>query len=156
VNRLERWSLHLAAFATALTGITYGWARYFGQRLGEFGLEPHPWQGLAQHTHVLTGPVLLFLLGMAVKGHALPAFHTKGQKDQAAGLGLTLVLTPMVLSGYALQVCADPKWRTAIAWIHGPSALLFLFAYGAHLWMARRRALRTQPREVMIEMHSHP
>jgi len=156
VNRLERWSLHLAAFLTALTGLIYGWARYYGQRMGEFGLEPHPWQGFVQHAHVLTGPVLLFLLGMAVKGHAMPALSARGAKDQAAGLALTLILTPMVLSGYALQVCADLRWRTAIAWVHGPSALLFLLAYGAHLWMARRRALRTQPGEVMIEIHSHP
>lgn len=156
MNRLERWSLHVAALATAITGLGYGWARYFGQRLGEFGPEPHPWQGLFQHAHVLTGPVLLFLLGMVLKGHALPASGTGKQPGSTAGLGLLLILAPMVLSGYALQICVDPRWRMAMAWIHGPLALVFLLAYATHLLTARRRALRTAPREVMMEIPLQP
>ena len=69
MTALERWSLHLGAFLTALSGVAYGWLRYFGRAAGEFGLEPHPLQALAQHLHVLAAPVLLFALGMAVRGH---------------------------------------------------------------------------------------
>ncbi|MBK8794661.1 MAG: hypothetical protein IPN59_16440 [Holophaga sp.] len=152
----ERWSLHLAALITALSGLTYGWTRYFGQHLGEFGPEPHPLQGLFQHAHVLAGPVLLFLLGMTLKGHAFPAVSVGKTKGRKAGLGLIAILAPMVLSGYALQVCVDPRWRTAFAWIHGPLALLFLLAYFAHLFTTRRRALRTRPAEVMMEFRTHP
>ena len=62
---LERWSLHLAALATAGTGLLDGLLRWFGQRAGEFGPEPHPWLGMAQHLHVLLAPLLLFALGMS-------------------------------------------------------------------------------------------
>lgn len=148
---LERWSLHLAALLTAISGLGYGWTRYFGQRLGEFGPEPHPLQALFQHTHVLTAPTLLFALGMVVKGHALPALRSRKAQGWKAGLALTLLLAPLILSGYCLQVCVDPHWRAAFAWAHGPLALLFLLAYATHLVTSARRALRSQPREVMME-----
>lgn len=153
---LERWSLHLAALTTALSGLAYGWARYFGQRVGEFGPEPHPWQGFFQHAHVLTGPVLLFCLAISLKGHALPALGAGKTRSRRAGQGLMLLIAPMILSGYALQICVDPRWRSAIAWIHGPTALLFLLAYLTHLLTTRRRALRTRPPEVMMEIRTHP
>ena len=76
---LERWSLHLGALLTGLSGLAYGWLRYYGRVPGEFGIEPHPLQGLVQHFHVLTAPLLLFALGMAVRGH----FAMKLRTDSA-------------------------------------------------------------------------
>lgn len=154
MTTLERWSLHLAALLTALTGLAYGWARYFGGRPGEFGPEPHPLQGLFQHAHVLTGPALVFALGVMVKGHALPALRAHAPKGRASGLALGLLIAPLILSGYALQVCVDPRWRAAIAWLHGPLALLFILAHLAHTTVGRLRALRTRPREGMMETQS--
>ena len=156
MNSWEKWSLHLAAAATAITGLGYGWARYFGQRAGEFGPEAHPLQGFLQHSHVLTGPVLLFLLGMALKGHALPAVATGRARGRALGPCLILILAPMILSGYALQCSVSPGWRTAFAWMHGILTLVFLVAYMVHLLTARQRALRTRPSEVMMEIPSQP
>lgn len=151
MNALERWSLHLAALATAATGLLYGWTRYFGSRLGEFGPEPHPWQGVFQHAHVLASPFLVFALGMLVKGHALPALRARKAEGRGTGLGLLLLLAPLVLSGYLLQVVVDPAWRTAFAWIHGPLALLFLLAWAGHLLAPRLRALRARPLPGMLE-----
>jgi len=156
MNSWEKWSLHLAVAATALTGLGYGWARYFGQKAGEFGPEAHPLQSLLQHAHVLTGPVLLFLLGMALKGHALPAFANGQARNRALGPGLILILAPMILSGYALQCSVSPGWRAAFAWIHGLLTLVFLAAYVIHLLTARQRALRTRPSEVMMEIPWQP
>lgn len=139
----ERWSLHLAALATAGTGLMDGLLRWFGMRMGEFGPEPHPWLPAAQHLHVLTAPLLLFALGMTVRGH-LQAKLKRGSEGRRTGLGAAFLIAPMVLSGYAVQVVTSPAWRTAFSWAHGISAGLFLLAYLGHLFIPHAQVeLRT-------------
>ena len=141
MTRLEKWSLHLAALLTAATGLGYGWLRYFGQVQGDFGPEPHHLQPLVQHLHVLTGPLLLFALGMIVRGHLWPKLRGGRAEGRRTGLFLGLVIAPMVLAGYGVQVATEPAWRNGLAWIHGITSLLFLAAYLIHLfltWKLRR------------------
>lgn len=128
----ERWGLHASALVTAVTGALDGGLRWFGQRMGEFGPEPSPWLGPAQHAHVLAAPLLVFTLGVLVRGHLVPRLRG-GASGRATGLALAACLAPMVLSGYAIQVVVDPAWRTGWSWAHGVSASLFLLAYFGHL-----------------------
>jgi hypothetical protein len=132
MSPLERWSLHVAALATGATGLLDGGLRWFGQRRGEFGPEPNPWLGLAQHLHVLVAPLLVFTLGIMVRGH-LRVRLRGGTGGRATGLALAAFIAPMVVSGYAVQVAVNPAWRTACSWAHGLSASLFLLAYLGHL-----------------------
>ena len=132
MSALERWSLHITALLTAGTGILDGGLRWFGQRMGEFGPEPSPWLGLAQHLHVLVAPLLVFTLGVLVRGH-LWARLRAGTGGRRTGLGIAFLIAPMVLSGYAVQVAVDPAWRAACSWSHGISAGLFLLAYAGHV-----------------------
>ena len=132
MSALERWSLHITALLTAGTGLLDGGLRWFGQRMGEFGPEPSPWLGLAQHLHVLVAPLLVFTLGVLVRGH-LWARLRAGTGGRRTGLGIAFLIAPMVLSGYAVQVAVDPAWRTALSWSHGISAGLFLLAYAGHV-----------------------
>ena len=132
MNPLERWSLHLAALATAGTGLVDGLLRWFGARPGEFGPEVHPWLATAQHLHVLVTPLLVFTLGMMVRGHMWSRLG-KGPEGRSTGLGLAIVIAPMVLSGYGIQVVSSPVYRTALAWVHSCSTGLFLLAYFGHL-----------------------
>jgi hypothetical protein len=133
VSLLERWSLHLSALVVGLSGLVYGWLKYFHQRMGDFGPEPYPFQGLARHLHVLAAPVLVFALGMLVRGHVLPALRGAGTSGRRTGLLAAGILAPMILSGYGVQVCVDPGLHGVLAWIHGPASILFLVAYGAHV-----------------------
>ena len=144
MTALERWSLHLGALLTALSGLATGWLRTFGRVAGEFGPEPHPLQGLAQHLHVLAAPLLLFALGMAVRGH-LAAKLRAGAERRGTGLGLGLLILPMVASGYLLQVAVAPGWRLAWAWVHGPASLLFLVAYLGHGLQALKAWVQRAP-----------
>ena len=139
MTRLERWSLHACALAMGATGLLYGWLKYWHQRAGDFGPEPYPLQGWSQHAHVAAGPFMVFALGMMVKGHVLPALRAGGRRGRATGLGLAAILAPMVLSGYGVQICVDPVWRTGLAWVHGPAAVLFLLVYLVHLFRPRTR-----------------
>ncbi len=146
MTALERACLHLSAFLVAATGMVYGGLRYFGQRMGEFGLEPHPLQGLLQHLHVLTAPALVFTLGMLLRGHVQPMLRRGPPVGKRTGLGSILTVAPMVLAGYGVQVAVDPAWRTALAWVHGLSSLAFLAAYLVHL--ARTWTLARQDRDL--------
>lgn len=143
MSPLERWSLHAAALLTAGTGALDGGLRWFGQRMGEFGPEPSPWLGLAQHLHVLVAPLLVFTLGVLVRGHLRTRLRT-GPSGRATGLALAAFIAPMVLSGYAVQVAVDPAWRIVLSWSHGLSAGLFLLAYAGHVLRAIL-VLRTAP-----------
>jgi hypothetical protein len=133
MSRLERFSLHLATLAMGATGLLYGWLKYFHQRAGDFGPEPYPLQAWAQHGHVLAGPLMVFALGVMVKGHVMPVLRAGTVRGRLAGLWTAWMAAPMVLSGYALQVCVEAGTRKAVAWVHGPLALVFLAGYGIHV-----------------------
>jgi len=133
MSPFERACLHASAALAALTGMLYGWLRYFGVRAGEFGPEAHPWQGVAQHLHVLVVPLLVFALGGLFRGHFLPMWRSGKLSGRLTGSFLVLGLAPMILAGYAAQVSVDPVWRSAFAWIHGISSLAFLAGFVAHL-----------------------
>lgn len=145
MNRLDRWVLHLAALLAGGTGLAYGWLRYFGERAGEFGPEAHPWQPATQHLHVLVTPLLVFALGMVVRGHLLPMLRAGRALGRRSGLLLGAVLAPMVLGGYGVQVVVDPGLRRVLAWVHGVPSLLFLGAFGVHALRARLAARRVAP-----------
>jgi len=142
MGRMERWSLHLSALAVILTGLGFGWLKYAHQRLGEFGPEPYPLQGWLRHGHVLAAPVLVFAFGLLVRGHVLPALRAATSAGRRTGLGSALLLAPMILSGYGLQVCVDPVWHLALAWTHGLTSLAFMLAFGLHLLRPLARAYR--------------
>jgi len=137
VRGLERWSLHLGTLLTGLSGLVYGWLRYYGRVPGEFGIEPHPLQGLVQHFHLLAAPLLLFALGMAVRGHLATKLRAGSREGRRTGLGLGFLIFPMVAAAYLVQVATAPGWRLAWAWVHGVASLLFLIAYLAHGVRAR-------------------
>lgn len=139
----ERRTLHASAAVTAVTGGVYGWFRYFGQRMGDFGPEPSPWQGTWLHAHVLVAPLLLFVLGVIVRSHLLVKLRAGGREGRRTGVALGLLLAPMVLSGYGIQVVVDADWHLVLAWIHGIASLVFVVGYALHLiaiWRYRRLA----------------
>lgn len=153
MTSLERGSLHASALLTGATGLLYGWLRYFGQRAGEFGMEPHPLQALVQHLHLLASPLLVFALGMVVRAHVVPMWRSGGAVGRASGIALALILAPMVVAGYGVQVATSQPWRLTLAWIHGGSSLAFLAAYGAHLMAPTVASVRANPEEDGISLN---
>ncbi|HJV90468.1 MAG TPA: hypothetical protein VJ623_09200 [Holophagaceae bacterium] len=149
MSRFERWALHLGAWLTGLSGLGYGWLRYFKVVPGEFGPEPHPMQGALQHAHVLAAPLLLFALGMMVRGHFAAKLRVRSREGRRTGWVLAALILPMVAAGYGVQVVTDPRWRTGLAWLHGVASSLFLLAYLGHGlrfgWLARRSELGSAP-----------
>ena len=120
----ERWVFRAAFAASLLTGLLYGWVRFFGERLGEFGPEPHPWQSTLQHLHVLAVPTLVFGFGLLLRAHVLPSLReTKARRP--SGLLLLGLMAPLVFSGYLRQTSVSPFWQGLWSWTHIISGCLF-------------------------------
>ena len=114
MRRLERWSLRIGFFLGGLTGVVYGWLRYFGSVKGDFGPEPSPWQPFWQHAHVLAAPVLLFALGVAVRGHVQGMLGRGVRRGRRTGLVLLVVAaTPQEAKILARAKVLDGKCWTA-------------------------------------------
>ncbi len=139
VRAFERWNLHAGALLAGVSGLIYGWLRYYGRVAGEFGPEPHPLQGLVQHLHVLTAPLLLFALGMTLRGHFASKLRQGHRDGRRSGLALALLILPMVAAGYLVQVAVGPVWRWVFAWVHGLTSLAFLAFYLGHALRAWQR-----------------
>ena len=135
----ERWSLRVGFVLAGLTGGVYGWLRYWGGVQGDFGPEPSPWQPFWQHAHVLAAPLLLFALGIAVRGHVSGMLGHGVRRGRPTGLMLAALGAPMVLGGYAVQVVTAAGVRAALGWIHAAVGALFAVIYLAH-WTKPRPA----------------
>ena len=135
---MARAAFRWAAALVVLSGLGYGWTRYFGTRMTEFGPEAHPWQATLQHAHVLAGPAAVFMLGWMAAAHGVPAARTGGRTGRRSGLLLGLGGGGLALSGALVQVAVDPRVRTALGWVHGGLALLVMAGGATHLVIARR------------------
>ena len=100
---------------------------------------------------MLASPFLLFTLGVLVRGHVQPMLRRGAAVGRATGLFTVLVLAPMVLSGYGLQVAVSPAWRNGLAWVHGIASLLFLAGYAVHLGRTWEQARLDREREQTME-----
>jgi len=139
MTRAQAWTLHVANALVGGTGLVYAWMRYVAEADDPFAVVNHPWQPAVQHAHVLVAPLLVFAVGMVWTGHAWHHYRSRTAHRRRTGLSLGLLFLPMAASGYALQVCADERWRLAWVWCHGLASALWVVATAAHL-LGRRRA----------------
>jgi hypothetical protein len=127
-----------------VSGLAYGYLRYFAVVAGEFGPQPHPWRAFAQHAHVLTAPALLLALGVALRGHISGMLRHGVTKGRRTGLVLAGLSVPMVFGGFLIQVVTSSATRSVVGWAHSAVSVLFVLLYGVH-W-AKPRALDGRPR----------
>ena len=139
MRRFERWGLRLGFVLGGVTGVVYGALRYFGQTNGEFGPEPSPWQPFWQHAHVLAAPVLLFALGIAVRGHVFGMLNRGVRRGRRTGLVLAGLLSPLAIGGYAVQVVTGASLRAVLGWSHAVLGVAFVVLYAVH-WAKPRSA----------------
>jgi hypothetical protein len=76
--------------------------------------------------------VLLFALGIAVRGHVQGMLGRGVVRGRRTGLVLLGLAVPMVLGGYAIQVVTTVGVRNALGWIHAAVGALFTVLYAVH------------------------
>ncbi|MGH7151930.1 MAG: hypothetical protein ACREIU_14585 [Planctomycetota bacterium] len=137
MSRLEAWLLHAATALVVGTGAAYAVFRYVLEPADPFAVASHPLEPAVQRLHVLSAPLLLFLVGVVWQRHVLKGLRSGRPPRRRTGLTLALSLLPMVASGYLLQVAVDPVWRGRWGVVHLATSAAWTVGYIAHLFGPR-------------------
>lgn len=132
--RLARWQIMLLTISGSLlwlSGAAWLLLHYFGRVEGEFGLESNPLEPWLLRLHGLVMiPALLGFGGLFV------VHVPKGWKDvpqRRIGLGLTIFVMILIVSGYLLYYVGDDAlrhWTSIAHWSIGlGTPLIFIWHY---------------------------
>lgn len=126
MSRWERWSFHVLIILVSVTGVLYFWMKYLMEDGDPFSLVNHPLQSLVLDLHIMASPFLIFVVAGVIYSHVIQKLSDRNISNRRSGLAALLCFAPMVLSGYFLQVAADP-------WVYRVSLLLHLLTGGIFL-----------------------
>ena len=105
-----------------------------------FSVVNHPWQPHVLAAHVLTGPVVVFAIGLITREHIVGRFlDGRPARGRASGIATILLAAPMIASGYLLQVTTDEAVRLGFVVAHVSSGLLFAILLVGHILAAPGR-----------------
>ncbi len=133
MSRTQLVWLHLSIALTAITGIVFAVMKYFMKSEDELALANHPWQPHMLAAHVVVAPLVLFILGWTFSNHMLPKYRFGNGGNRKSGLWSMLLIVPMALSGYLLQIATADALRQAMEIAHWVSSGLFMVGYVIHL-----------------------
>jgi hypothetical protein len=132
VTRAEAWGLHASTALVGVTGLVYGWMRYFAQSEDPFSLVNHPAEPLWRAAHIVCAPALVFACALVWRDHVWTRVCSGLRPRRRTGLVLAASLGPMIASGYFLQVSAEQVWRTGWLAVHLFASLVWLPLYLVH------------------------
>lgn len=124
--------VHFAVAVVAVTGVIYGWMRYFATSDDPLALVNHPLEPTLQSWHLLTAPLLVFAVGVLWRTHVWGKLVSGNRDRRRTGLLLALLFAPMCMTGYALQVTVHETWRSVWVWTHVTTSCAFALIYVAH------------------------
>ena len=133
MSRIQLVWLHLAVALTTITGAVFAYMRYFMTTEDEFAVANHPLQPHLLSAHVVVAPLLLFLLGWTFSNHMLPKYRFGNGANRKTGMASMLLIAPMTISAYLLQIATHEALREAMAIAHWISSAVFVIAYAVHL-----------------------
>lgn len=133
MSRIQIGWLHVSVALTTLTGIVFAYMKYFMTPVDEFAVVNHPFQSHMLAVHVVIAPLALFVLGWVFSSHMLPKYRFGDGSNRKSGVGAMILIVPMALSGYLLQVSTSEALREAMAIAHWISSGVFAVAYLIHL-----------------------
>ena len=140
MSKLQLFWLHLTVALTAITGVVFAVMKYILKSADEFAVVNHPLQPHMLAIHVVAAPFALFILGWTFSNHILPKYRFGNGKNRRSGIAQSLLIIPMALSGYLLQVSVEEALREAMAWAHWITSGVFVIGYLIHLINGRSDA----------------
>ena len=135
MKRIDYILFYISNALVAVTGLVYGYFRYFHPLEDPFSIVSHPWQPHLQHLHILFAPILIFFLGHLFYRHAWLHWKKGEQEGRMSGLVLVLCILPMIFSGYGIQVSVGELSRQVWIWIHGIVSLFWIGVFLFHIWV---------------------
>ena len=154
MSRAQVLYLNLCVLLTTLTGGVFAFMKYAMKSDDPFAAANHPLQPHMLSLHVIVVPLLLFGLGWAFGNHIWPKFRYGNGGNRPSGLWSMLLLVPMTLSGYLMQIATNDSIRQAMAVAHWITSGLFVIAYAAHLGVRRQQPPLSDPKAVAAPPHS--
>lgn len=149
MNCFERWSVWGTSIAVLVTGVVYGWMKYFMEPLDPFAAINHPLQPWVLKAHILTAPLLIFAVGMITLRHIWQHYRCRVPLGRRTGIMTGLVIIPMILTGYLIQAITHQGWLTAMAVSHVAFGLIYGLGLALHqVFVHRKKRKRgARPRE---------
>jgi hypothetical protein len=139
MNRGVALGIHLSTAVLTATGMLLVWMVLLEElpeiTEEEFFAVEHPGQALTTNIHILTGPTLLFLVGMIWISHVWTRIRNNDPARRRTGLALTWLFPLLIISGYGLQVTTGETLREVLGWSHTLTGIGFAVVYGVHLCM---------------------
>ena len=132
MKRWEAWVNHGGWGLVALSGLVYGWLKYFAANPDPDSRLANPWQPAVLAVHVLAAPFAVFALGVVLRRHALTRLTAGETERRKTGLVMTLLAVPVILSGYVLQVLTGDAARRWTGWAHAAIGLIYAVGYALH------------------------
>lgn len=125
MSRFEKWSVLLTSAAVTLTGLIYIWMKYLLPAPDGFSIIHHPLQPLVLKLHIVTAPLLVFALGTIAVRHVWRHYRAYTKLGRRSGLSTAILLGPMTLSGYLLQVITGERSLRILVVGHITTGLLY-------------------------------
>lgn len=144
MTSVERWLLWGSTAVVAASGIGFAWTKYLVESDDPFAVIHHPWQPYFLKLHVLSSPFLVFAVGFVFSRHVIRQWQARDSRGRRSGLGIVVVLAPLILSGYLIQIVTG---ETLLGWLvaaHLVAGAVYLLMVPFH---RSRGALRTERRE---------
>jgi hypothetical protein len=142
VTATEKWVLWISSLLTGVSGLVYAWMKYLMQGPDPYAVIHHPLQPAVLKIHILVAPVLVFSAGAIFFKHAIRHWRLGRREGRLSGIATTLVLAPMIVSGYAIQTLTSTSWLFALAMIHLAVGAVYLVVLVAHRVGAPGRRVR--------------
>ncbi len=128
----ERWLSHVSTIVVSLSGLIYLWMKYFMETDDPFSVVNHPLQPAMLSAHIVTAPVLVFVLGLMINSHIRKKLAVPSPYNRRSGLVSMVAFPAMVVSGYALQVVTNSTINKIALVSHLVASGLFLLTYIIH------------------------
>ena len=138
MSRTQLVWLHLSVALTTITGAVFAFMRYFMKSTDEFSVANHPMQPYMLAAHVVVAPLLLFILGWTFSNHMVPKYRFGDGRNRKSGIGAMVLIVPMALSAYLLQISTNEALREAMAIAHWVTSGVFVAVYAIHFLIKPR------------------
>jgi thiamine biosynthesis lipoprotein len=138
MSRFETWLSHAATIVVTLSGVVYLWMKYFMESDDPFSVVNHPLQPAMLSIHIIAAPLLVFVLGLILNSHIRKKLSSPSSYNRRSGLISLVAFPAMVVSGYLLQVTANPTVSRIALILHLVSSGLFAFTYIVHQMFGMR------------------
>ena len=126
MSAFQKWFLWATSAVTGASGLVLWWMDTMLEPVSEWAVVNHPLQPWVLKLHVLAAPLLVFAVGLIAAGHIWKHFRAPVRRARRSGVTTMLVLAPMVVSGYLIQVVTLPWALRALVWAHIASGIAYL------------------------------